>query len=283
MGMIDFSKSVITNDENIQKKTISLFIKRIIYGVLVFIVPWIVETLMIWLGNITGEVNFTDCLENTEYIKHYENLNAEKETQNTTTLIKEINEANKSEDFSLKDGKKEGTSTDGTFIGTKYSLTDDQIKRIARLCQQEQGTPIGAAAEASLMANLLELHYSNKYGKDAAGLHNFIRDEGWFAYAKAYMGYEDLYKDGKLKKTKEQIMNELNPKVVTEVYNVLKLGIRTLPLYVDEHDCIYCGKDDHGNPIYNIDWIKLDGKTITDVEGRLNRKQRCRWKISSLL
>lgn len=66
MGMIDFSKSVVTSDDGIQKKNMKLFVKRIIYAVLVFAVPWIVETLIVNLGNLTDGVNFTDCLENAE-------------------------------------------------------------------------------------------------------------------------------------------------------------------------------------------------------------------------
>ena len=66
MGMIDFSKSVVTSDEGSQKKNVKLFVKRIIFAVLVFAVPWIVETLIISLGNLTDGVNFTDCLENAE-------------------------------------------------------------------------------------------------------------------------------------------------------------------------------------------------------------------------
>lgn len=66
MGMIDFSKSVVTSDEGSQKKNVKLFVKRIIFAVLVFAVPWIVETLIVSLGNLTDGVNFTDCLENAE-------------------------------------------------------------------------------------------------------------------------------------------------------------------------------------------------------------------------
>ena len=250
MGMIDFSKSVITSDENAQKKNTSLFVKRLIYGVLVFIVPWIVETLMIWLGNITEEVNFTDCLENTEYIEHYEQLNKQKEVPTQTSLIKELTEANKSEEKSLKDGKKEGTSTDGTFIGTKYNLTDEQLKGIARLCQQEQGTPKGAAAEASLMANLFELNGS-KYGQGADGLYNYVKKSGWFYNASHYMSQT----------------NSLNKDVYTAVHEVLILGKRTLPVYINEHDCIDCGS-------YGFDVVKLlvGDKVITSKNELLNKK-----------
>ena len=65
MGAIDFSKNVTTNDDGEQKKNLKLFIKRIIYALLVFFVPWIVGRIIVILGNVTSkEVNFTDCLEN---------------------------------------------------------------------------------------------------------------------------------------------------------------------------------------------------------------------------
>lgn len=64
IGMIDFSKSVTSSNEGIQKKSVNLFIKRIIYAILVFAVPWLVKTLIITLGDLAEGVNFTDCLEN---------------------------------------------------------------------------------------------------------------------------------------------------------------------------------------------------------------------------
>lgn len=62
MGTIDLSKSVITSDDKGQKKNLNLFIKRIIYAVLVFAVPWIVKSVMVLFGDLTGGDNFTDCI-----------------------------------------------------------------------------------------------------------------------------------------------------------------------------------------------------------------------------
>lgn len=74
LGSIDFSKVVISGEDKDAKNNLNLFIRRIIYAVLVFAVPWIVKTVMILLGNLTEEVNFTDCLENanSEKIKSLE-------------------------------------------------------------------------------------------------------------------------------------------------------------------------------------------------------------------
>ena len=47
-GLIDFSKSVASGDEKDGKKNLNLFIKRLIYGALVFCVPWIVNVVMIY-------------------------------------------------------------------------------------------------------------------------------------------------------------------------------------------------------------------------------------------
>lgn len=62
----------------------------------------------------------------------------------------------------------------------KYNLSNDQLKRIARLCQQEQGTVKGAKAEASLMANQLETSKARqkKYGTGANGLYRWVRYGG---------------------------------------------------------------------------------------------------------
>ncbi len=66
MGIIDFSKAVISSDEKTQKKSSRLFMNRILCAVLVFIVPWIVKVLMVVLGDILGSgvINFTDCIQN---------------------------------------------------------------------------------------------------------------------------------------------------------------------------------------------------------------------------
>lgn len=104
----------------------------------------------------------------------------------------------------------------------RYALSHEQLVKIARLCQQEQGSVKGAMAEASLMANQLETDASRreKYGEGADGLYNWVRNGGWFYRSKYYMD------NGKLKEA-----------VLEGVRDVLVNGRRTLPLFVDEHDC----------------------------------------------
>jgi len=109
------------------------------------------------------------------------------------------------------------------------------------LCQREQSSAIGAAAEASLMANRFEL-YGSKFGSGATGLYNYIRNSGWWASSKNHMDN----------------VSGLTSSVLSAVRDVLVSGKRTLPKYVDEHDCIYCGS-------YGYDIVKIitDGNIIT--------------------
>lgn len=133
--------------------------------------------------------------------------------------------------------------TNNNIISTafkKYDLTEDQLLQIASLCYVEQGTSIGAAAEASLMANRFELSKGTT-GTTATDLYNYIRNSSWWNNASGYMDQKNASK-----------------KVVEKVKAVLVDGKRTLPGYVDEHDCIDCGS--YG---YDITKIVTGNTTIT--------------------
>ena len=129
---------------------------------------------------------------------------------------------------------------------TKYKLTSTQITKLARLCVQEQGNLAGAKAEASLMANLLETNAARqrKYGTDGNGLYNYVRNGGWFYKASYFMDH-----------------GSATPAQVAAVKDVLVNGNRTLPQYVDEHDCISDIKSiSTGDKSDRSDYIK--GKTV---------------------
>lgn len=100
-------------------------------------------------------------------------------------------------------------------MSRKYNLTGDQLLQIARLCYQEQGSVAGAAAEASLMANLYEAREA-KY----KSLYDYVRNSGWFSRSAYWMDH-----------------GSAPDAVVQAVRKVLIDGQRTLPEYIDEHDC----------------------------------------------
>lgn len=60
------------------------------------------------------------------------------------------------------------------------SLTRNELRKIARLCVQEQGgSEAGVKGEASLMANL-----ARKRGRD---VYEYVRNSGWFSRAAHWM------------------------------------------------------------------------------------------------
>lgn len=252
MLTIDFTKGVFSSDNN--KKTIGLVIKRLFFCVFLYLVPNITFSLFsILLGNEDSQncwnyVNEKSLEEVREILDKQEN--------DYDDYIKEMEEEAKrkaNEDFKnvFEDNslKYKVVNSEGAAVGNTYNLTDKQLKGIAYLCQKEQGSAKGAAAEASLMANRFELYAGSSYQKDGTGLYNYIKNSKWWYNSKKYMS-----NPGKVDK-----------EVLDAVKSVLVLGKRTLPFYVDEHDCIYCG----GN-LYDISYIVNDGKKITSKEGRLD-------------
>lgn len=105
----------------------------------------------------------------------------------------------------------------------KYFLSEEKLVKIARLCVQEQGSIAGIKAEASLMCNQLETDAARqkKYGTDGDGLYNWVRNGKWFYKAAYFMDNGNA--------TQKQI---------NAVRSVIVKGERTLPQYIDEHDCI---------------------------------------------
>ena len=63
-GMFDFSKGLIGGEGGGKKGANILFFKRLLYAILIFLVPWIVEVVIVSLGDLADGVNITDCLQN---------------------------------------------------------------------------------------------------------------------------------------------------------------------------------------------------------------------------
>lgn len=134
-------------------------------------------------------------------------------------------------------------------------LTEQQIKAIANLCKQEQGSLEGAAAEASLMANRFEL-VGSKFGTGGTGLYNYVRNSGWFANAGHFMDNGDAGTD-----------------YINAIKGVLINGKRTLPKYVDEHDCF----SDIGNATNSGNSISVSERSqykqyVTNINNRYGSK-----------
>lgn len=63
MGSIDFGKAVIASDEDKMKKAQSIFIKRIIYAIIVFLVVLVVKFTMNFISGSSSEASWAKCWE----------------------------------------------------------------------------------------------------------------------------------------------------------------------------------------------------------------------------
>ena len=201
------------------------------------------------------DADYAGCIENTKYIDYYQELYNANEKQEKEQLQNSLNQriSQENEKLAIKKGansSSDSSSSEGTFVGQTYNLSDSQLIGIANACACEQGTAVGSAAEASLMANRFEL-FGSSHGTGADGLINYIANSGWWYKGCAQKVYNTTG-------AKEEI--------VAAVEDVLVNGNRTLALYVDEHDCISCGSKGY-------DIIKLDnnGTIITDSAGLKDR------------
>ena len=132
---------------------------------------------------------------------------------------------------------------------TKYTLSDEDLFAITRLCIAEQGTSeAGIRLEASLLANL----YESSRGKGYDTMAKYADNSGWFGFTHGVNTHFSgggscsiMYVDGDTdKRTLVYSSNSRtgvgNSLVTAErqgyVKDVLVNGNRCLPNYVDEHD-----------------------------------------------
>jgi len=247
MLSIDFTKNVINVEES-ASKTNKVIVQRIIMTIFLFAVPYMVRVFIALIDDVFGKsLNYNSCLDNMNNIGYFENIKEaqEKLENDIKEREKDKNKANAMANQKIKIlsiSNPSYTPSDAVFVGQRYNLTDDELTQIAALCQQEQSSPEGSSAEASLMANRYEL-ISDKTSTKGSDLVSYIRNAGWWANAGSFMD-------------KRKVNNE-NKAVVKEV---LVLGNRTLPLYIDEHDCFS-----------DINTIITNGKTMTDQNSISNR------------
>lgn len=265
MLTMDIAKGVISGKEE-GSKIVSIITKRLVYAIVIFFLPETIFGVMgFLLNNQTNESYACWKFAGETSIKEVKNIMKAQEE----ALIEQINkldeetiERNREREAVRKQfegmltnitnsTQSSGSTSDGIYLGQTYDLTDDELRGIAYLCQLEQTTPIGASAEATLIANRFEL-----YGVPYASLYKYVENSGWW---------------GEVAHVKPILNNHsgANQDVVDAVKEVLVYGKRIFPLYVDEHDCIWCGEKG-----WNVTHIDNNGEIITNAnrDAILNHK-----------
>lgn len=258
--IIDLFKALIKGEDN-GTKEVNLSIKRLINLVFMFLVPTFIGVVMQFVNDLElFNGDYAACLRNTsnvkEYSLRYDALAKEEEEKRETNrqylYTKEEWEAyleSKRPHYSSVPNEKAISS----FVGQTFDLTDDEIKFLASVCIGEQGSSkSGVSGEASLIANV----YEKECGNCNKTLVNWVKTGGWFS--SDTIGGQEL---GSVTNEHKEIVRD-----------ILVNGNRTLPLYIDEHDCWNCVVHDKKEKKYcnngnkgDICFIEFNGVKYSDM------------------
>lgn len=233
-GVKSYFETLLDNKGDIKDKTYIL-IEKVIIGGLIFLLPTCIYTVIEGFSFTNSIKKFSvcnECLFNTSkcdgLISNAESKELQIRKQAEEARVKLIAAAEEARKKEREEGLKKAKEAENNsvvmgakFLGQKYNLTETQLLHIANQCAHEQGSATGAAAEASLMANRFELN-NKKY----SNIYDYVKNSGWWAHSSSNMSGSP----------------SVSSSVVEAVRQVLVYGNRTLPYYIDEHDCIKCGK-----------------------------------------
>ena len=227
---ISFIKATINpNDSNKINKQIY---NSILATVILFFIPALINLTMHVLATVeaTSEFDLATCWVESENIykesqnnaANYKgpsnNSNSSSTNTSTSSTTGSKTSVSKKAIKKIKTKAKTTTNTkkETPINGKKYKLTNDQIKYLAAICKREQGSESGMRGEAHLIANRYELYGKTKY----KSVTDYVKNSGWFGTSSA---------------------SPTNDKTaINVVKSVFVQGNRTVPIYVDEHDCWFC-------------------------------------------
>ena len=250
--MIDYFKAITSSEDNALQNTTKKSAKRILAAIIIFFIPTIVTTTMSFVS-LSAASGVTDCIINSKNLEFYKDLEEEEENDSLgfgNDLIEVvIGNYNSS------------TTTEGTSIGKTYNLSEEEKKFLTSVAICENGLD-GMKAELCLMANLFELLPPKEQEKYET-LTNYVLKGPWFA-----CGHDGRNTLTKYSNYKEEGM------AITE--EVLVLGNRPYPYYINEHDCWECSKEEtlcHNTFRGDICTLKVNGqeyKSLTEIKNKNN-------------
>ena len=114
-----------------------------------------------------------------------------------------------------------GSTTGGSSVGKKYNVTEKELEHLANIGLREQGNTQGEKAEISQICNRTD--YANRNGQKYSSPASYVDNSGWYGNPDYtdYISSRGANRNEAINIAKDIVLN----------------GNRTLPLYVDEHDC----------------------------------------------
>ena len=261
---IDFFKSVLSPDDT--KKNNNLIIKRIISIIALFLLPTIISVVMNIINDSTKDnsESLKSCFDNIDNIAYFQrkyNYAKEKYEKNLlknkkTRELKQkkldiiIQKSKENKNSNNNSNTNNNSSSAGITPGKTYQLDDATIKKLAALAEKEQGAgnTQGTKDEISLLANLYELK-----GSGYSSIYDYAINSTWFTKNPSEL---------------EATLSGMNPSADTIAItkDILVNGNRTLPLYIDEHDCWDCATETCNNGTRgDICSVEINGTNYSDM------------------
>ena len=274
--MIDFFKGIISQEDKGSREFV-FSLKRIINLVALFLVPTFVSFFTQFLSDLEiFNGDYAACLKNTNNVTYYQEkyLALEKEEEDKRNeeqekklteyeYYKKLNDKKKLNVVSSGNSNTNNTTNvSSVTVGQTYNLSDDQIRKLTAVCIGEQGAyKDGVATEASVMANIYE-----EQGSRYSSVYDFVYNSGWFSS----------------QTTDNHALNRVTDELFNSVKDVLVNGQRTIPLYVNDHDCWFCANH-KGKRCYNgnkgdICYLNNGGSNLSSKSEIKNRDNYTRDK-----
>lgn len=262
MGILDLLKIVTAGNPDAIKESFKKIGIRFVAGVTIFFLPTIVNTFMgLVNGYSDAKSTYTVCINNSKNLDYYKVLYEEKKAARTREKREALAAAEKVRQEKMlasvaaSEAQRQynsSSSSAGVVPGAKHELSEEEISFIASVALCEEGEN-GVASSASHIINKYELAGASGSVKD------YIINSKWWACSK---------KTGS---------HPATDAAKATVKDVIVLGNRIFPPYVDEHDCYDCNQGQTCNG-HNGDICSLttNGTTLTsmnDIKNKSNYKQ----------
>lgn len=186
MLMVDFSKAVITGDEKEQIKSTKLVTNRIIYAVIIFVIPWIVNVLMIFMDTVELDIggDYRVCITNVNAIRNetqtFEFYDALLEAEEEVERLEEKgNGGNNNAPDNSGNGSGGSGSSGNVSGGSVYELAASSLIDLVKgEFGKTDGTKYGGGSGESWCAYFTTWALKNTKLSDGTSLYNYINKEG---------------------------------------------------------------------------------------------------------
>ena len=173
---IDIAKNVISKDDGENKRNINIAIKRVVYCIVLFFVPLIIDGVMSYLDNYN--VNFATCYEKAteenvqkyfdEEAKRDEEKQAEKDKEREANAAKIKNETTKDEETAKKVAKEAAKKVANAAKKTSEAISEANVSVPSQYVQAKKIAEAARTGPCASVSHARNCTLGDQSGKEVA-------------------------------------------------------------------------------------------------------------------